>query len=113
MVGNFRSWTDTTLSITPDLRVTPWHPIFVVDSGRFVDAGKLSDEVLLGPGGQLRRVALQPAPAGYVYDLAVEWPHTYFAGGVLVHNKAAATTRGRQVRQDTWADIDVRPQPRG
>jgi hypothetical protein len=23
-----------------------------------------------------------------VVDLSVAWPHTYFAGGVLVHNKA-------------------------
>jgi hypothetical protein len=29
-----------------------------------------------------------------VYDLAVDPPHTYFAGGLLVHNKAAHVPLG-------------------
>jgi hypothetical protein len=70
------------------LRVTGTHPIFV--DGEFRPASELGSAVsLTGLNGQLvettRTFVNEPA---VVYDLTVSEPHTYFAGGVLVHNKA-------------------------
>ncbi len=111
VVENLRSWADTTLQLTPELRVTPEHPIFVAtgDGGRFVRADRLGRGSVLRTNGALGTADATPAPGGFVHDLGVEWPHTYYAGGILVHNKATATTRGRRVQMDTWSDVDLRP----
>jgi hypothetical protein len=37
----------------------------------------------------LARAARVAGPEA-VFDVSVAWPHTFFAGGVLVHNKAVA-----------------------
>jgi hypothetical protein len=72
-----------------DAETTPEHPILA--DGAFVPAasvraGARSHDVEGRP-------SFLPAPAPVariapVFDLSVGWPHTFFAGGVLVHNKA-------------------------
>jgi hypothetical protein len=71
------------------LRVTGSHPVFV--DGAFRPASELtSGGRFLGLDGRLvaheRSNLSKPT---VVYDLSVSEPHTYFASGVLVHNKAA------------------------
>jgi hypothetical protein len=78
------------------LRVTPSHPVFSL-AGAWRLAGELS------AGDRLLSLDLEPidvspralATPATVYDLSVTAPHTYFAGGVLVHNKAAFVPIGR------------------
>ncbi len=74
-----------------DLRVTGSHPLFA--DGHWVRADEIA------PGMSLVSVdgtALEASPTlehahVTVYDISVTDPHTYFAGGVLVHNKAFST----------------------
>lgn len=70
------------------LRVTGSHPIFV--DGEFRPAREattsprlfgIDEKVVESP----RAIVNEPS---LVFDLTVSEPHTYFAGGVLVHNKA-------------------------
>lgn len=78
-----------------DLVVTPGHPVF--SDGNWVHAGELSSQSAL-LSNQLTRVALTPQPvegAATVYNLSVSEPHTYFAGGLLVHNKAVHVPIGK------------------
>jgi hypothetical protein len=78
---------------------TPEHPFFV--NGGWVSAGKLrvGDELLRVRTGETNWVAssgvservtsidIKPSPSDiFVYNFEVERQHTYFAGGVLVHN---------------------------
>jgi hypothetical protein len=76
------------------LRVTGSHPIF--ENGEFRPASELSSRpALFGIEGQLvesKRTHVDEPSA--VYDLTVSEPHTYFAGGVLVHNKAVHVPLG-------------------
>ncbi len=83
-----RATASETLRLEGGLRVTPDHPVFA--DGGFHPAAAL------GAGSALLADDGSPQPAGRierllgeidVYDLSVGWPHTYFAGGVLVHNK--------------------------
>jgi hypothetical protein len=90
------------LEIDGRLRVTPSHPVFV--DGKWHEAG------LLRPGSNLLTDALaghtisdvvvSTEPLG-VYSLEVDWPHNYFAGGFLVHNK----TPSLKPRTGPWFEL--------
>ena len=70
------------------LRVTAEHPVWA--DGRWTRAGEVPVKArLIGQGGEpLLAGPLADEGATTVYDLTVTEPHTFFAGGVLVHNKA-------------------------
>lgn len=77
-----------TLVFGGTLRVTGTHPLFA--NGKWTAAADVrpADELLAAdgshvPAGEPRRVAGEIA----VFDLTVDEPHTFFAGGFLVHNK--------------------------
>jgi len=78
------------------LLVSPEHPVFA--DGRFVraDAVRPGSE-LLSPALTVTPVSEAPSPLRepqVVYDLAVSWPHDFFAAGVLVHNKTIGVSVG-------------------
>lgn len=82
------------LSGTPLTGVTANHPVFDTASGSFRRADELGENqgVLFldrGEVSQSQVVGFRPSQAGMepVYNLAIEGTHTYFAEGVLVHNK--------------------------
>lgn len=105
-----RSWAAETVEVE-GLRATRHHPIFVDGLG-FVEAGALrAGARAIGPA--LLPVALSraPTPAGpaWVVELSVGWPHTYLAGGVLVHNKATQPHAARLVWLSDWEGIAARP----
>jgi len=71
------------------LRVTDEHPLYDPERESFRVAGSfVAGEHLLSPSGQ--RVAIEEirdrGTSAPVYDLSVEAPHTYVAGGVIAHN---------------------------
>lgn len=79
-----------------DLLVTGAHPIYAGD--RFELAQNLASHGE-GLGVDLATRPLEPmelAQAATVYELTVSEPHTYFAGGLLVHNKAVFEPVGGQ-----------------
>ncbi len=78
-----------TLWLTDGLRVTAEHPVFA--DGAWTPAGEIaSGAALVARDGST--VAAAPRADGQVevFDLTVAPPHTFFAGGVLVHNKQRA-----------------------
>jgi hypothetical protein len=91
-----------TLLFCDRLRVTPEHPVWV--SGSWKPAGSVSPTDLL-LDSTLRRVrAGQPRIIEEridVYDLTVDAPHCFFAGGLLVHNKDRAYSPNLD---DPWYD---------
>lgn len=70
------------------LRVTASHPVFV--DGTWTLAGDIADgSTLITNGFGVATVTAAPIELPtQVYDLSVSAPNTYFAGGVLLHNKA-------------------------
>jgi|GEM_PF-5924169 len=79
--------------------VTGNHPIFVEPLGQFAAAGELDRQHVQRRGlywddHDLRAIELEPyraAPLGHlleVYNLTIEGTETYFADGLLVHNKS-------------------------
>ncbi|MCB9587566.1 MAG: hypothetical protein H6718_19345 [Polyangiaceae bacterium] len=70
------------------LFVTAHHPVF--SDGAWVEAGRVqAGSRLLSVSGQSLEVTpLELKRPSVVYELSVTEPHTYFAGGVLLHNKA-------------------------
>lgn len=86
------------------LRVTPGHVFFSADRG-FVMARELREgEALLDPHGArvfVTRVAPR-AEHETVYNFDVDVTHTYFAGGVLVHNP---TTPANQQAPGTTVNV--------
>ena len=79
-----------------DLLVTGPHPIYT--GGRFELAQNLTPHSE-GLGIDLGTTPLDPievAQPATVYELTVSEPHTYFAGGLLVHNKAVHEPVGGQ-----------------
>jgi hypothetical protein len=77
------------------LHVTPTHPIYDAARRKFVPAGDLDasfDSFELASSWSIAPVTLgafQPLPeAETVYNLTVANVHTYFAQGLLVHNKS-------------------------
>jgi hypothetical protein len=79
------------------LRATAEHPVRA--NGKWLPAGTLrGGERLLASTGEKTRAAT-PRPIDEpidVYELVVDGPHNYFAGGVLVHNK----------NRNYWPDTD-------
>lgn len=75
------------------LRITGNHPVFAGGQWKRADAVRPYDE-FVGSNGKrvLAGVPRQLTEAIDVYDLAVDSPHTYFAGGILVHNKQRVYT---------------------
>ncbi len=80
-----------------ELRVTPNHPIFSQETGKFVDAGTLraGSKLLYLDGrrttpGQCAGFDETVSRVETVYNITVERHHNYFANGVLVHNKEPA-----------------------
>ena len=78
--------------------LTPEHPVYsfgagpLSTEGRWVHAGELTrgSSVISRAGAPLvlGEISSLERPAE-VFDLTVGWPHTFFAGEILVHNKAA------------------------
>ena len=71
-----------------ELRVVPEHPIYADRRWRL--AGELrGGESVVGPDGKEQRLPTPELLHGTteVYEIAVDGPNNYFAGGVLVHNK--------------------------
>jgi len=86
------------------LQVTPEHPVFA--DGQWVSAGQLGARAtLLSLAGTEVHVGgiVRVQGAQMVLDLSVDWPHNFFAGGFLVHNKAAHVPLGP--RDDIWRGI--------
>ncbi|MCE9560592.1 MAG: sigma-70 family RNA polymerase sigma factor [Planctomycetes bacterium] len=78
----------TTLSFGGTLRVTGNHPVYVNGKWKRADAVAPNDTLLTETGLAVRAgVPKQVRGAIEVFDLTVDEPHTYFAGGFLVHNK--------------------------
>lgn len=72
------------------IKATPTHRFYVEGKG-FVQAGDLtSSDCLLDKQGQMKQIktvyTVESDEPVTVYNLTVEKTHTYFAGGVLVHN---------------------------
>ncbi len=81
-IGSVRLGSGVTLEVTKD------HPFFLSD-GSLVRAGELAlgDELISATGDAVRVESVGSFDQyGRVYDLSVDGPHDYFAGGVLVHN---------------------------
>lgn len=94
--------TASRLYVLGRLRVTGNHPIFA--DGRFRPAAEVETGArLFGLDSALvpakPRVIEEPA---VVYDLSVTPPHTYFADGWLVHNKAALVRIGGNQPWQGW-----------
>lgn len=77
------------------LEVTPHHPVF--SDGRWVEAGQVAGGARLqGLHGQRLEVTpLRVKRPGVVYEISVTEPHTYFAAGLLLHNKAVHVPIGK------------------
>lgn len=76
--------------------VTPNHPVFDAARGAFLEAGKLTHEseaLLLAQGAiqTLKGGGFHPSDSAPepVFNLSIAETETYFAEGVLVHNKSA------------------------
>ncbi len=82
------------LVVLGDLVVTPNHPVFA--GGEWQDAGDIEpgDELFGRDFSALRAEPRRIERPATVYDITVSDPHTFFAGGILVHNKAAANPVG-------------------
>ncbi len=87
------------------LSLTPNHPVFADGSWRAAGEVKVNAQ-LVGLGGTslLAPLAESSRPT-VVYDLSVTDPHTYFAEGVLLHNKAAYVPIGDDLE---WSGVFYR-----
>jgi Pretoxin HINT domain len=78
------------------LLLSATHPVWVDGEWRPASSIASGSKVLTRDGaGPVRSVRVdapveRPGPVPVV-DLVVDWPHNYFASGILVHNKAAPT----------------------
>jgi hypothetical protein len=83
-------------------KLTASHPVFA--DGSWQLAGELGTGKLgLDPAG--RSIVLEPVVSeelSAVYDISVDPPHNYFAGGVLVHNKSAHVPLGKGEPWNGW-----------
>lgn len=81
-----------------DLRVTGSHPLWAdgafVRADQIEEGARLLDERLAST--PMSRAPREIAAPTTVYELTVSAPHTYFAGGLLVHNKAVHNPVGGQ-----------------
>lgn len=100
------AYSNSLFALTDQLTVSARHPVYA--DGAWVEAQAVEPgAALLGIGGRQLATPRAIATGGTVYDLSVEWPHNYFAGGVLVHNKAVESPEARNIR----TNIDARPDP--
>lgn len=84
----------TTLLFGGTLRVTGNHPVYANGEWKRADAVSPNDTLLNGAGRAVRAgVPELVRGAVEVFDLTVDEPHTYFAGGYLVHNKGPSAPR--------------------
>ncbi|MCX6666593.1 MAG: right-handed parallel beta-helix repeat-containing protein [Euryarchaeota archaeon] len=75
-----------------NLRVTPNHPLWINEEWKEAGEAHLGDHLLRLDGTKEIITHIRYIPGTYtVYNLEVEQDHTYFAHGVLVHNKAPLT----------------------
>ena len=91
------SQTDQTLVINDQLRLTRDHPVFVgrPSAGQWKRAADLRQgDTLLTDSRRPLQVKKLRSVGGEVevFDVAVDGPHNFFAGGLLVHNKSIAWT---------------------
>ncbi|WP_439623311.1 polymorphic toxin-type HINT domain-containing protein [Gemmata sp.] len=92
-----------TLVFGGTLRVTANHPVFA--GGAWKDAGAVrpGDELVAADGSRVRAGEPRRVLAAVdVYDLAVDGPHTFFAGGYLVHNKSIAAPPAGDLTRTTY-----------
>jgi hypothetical protein len=92
------------------LQVTAEHPLYVIGKG-WTRAGDVQagDVLFLDYGGEKpvsRIIYLQRTVQ--VYNLTVEGTHTYFANGVLVHNKSTEDLESNQMGGEVFAGVPVR-----
>jgi len=79
------------LAVGGQVRVTPEHPVWA--GGQWKRADELAaGDVLHGMSGAVKLAAAPAAIRGpvRVFDLTVDGPRNFFAGGLLVHNKDRA-----------------------
>lgn len=92
-----------TLMFGGTLRVTANHPVFA--NGAWKDAGAVrpGDELVASDGSRVRagEPKLVRGPVD-VFDLTVDGPHTFFAGGFLVHNKSIAAPAAGDLTRTTY-----------
>ena len=80
----------TTLEDGWELCSTPEHPIATPDGFRKAGSLAVGDEVVVADGtARISRIDREKKQ-GRVFDLSVEPGNTFFAAGVLVHNKTIA-----------------------
>jgi RNA polymerase sigma factor (sigma-70 family) len=91
---------DKTYVFGGTLRTSTEHPLFVNGAWKAAAEVKADDKLLTA---DLREVRAGEPKVVYetidVFDLSVSGPHTFFAGGFLVHNKSLAWT---PYLVDTW-----------
>ena len=104
-----RSVVAETLLFGKSLRVTSSHPIFAGGVWKSADEIAANDLVLnteaaLVPAGEPRRISGRVD----VFDLTVDGPHNFFAGGMLVHNKTVSHGYGSL---DPWRLFEITREP--
>ncbi len=101
---------DRVIQLQHGLVATPSHPVFA--NGRWTPAASLrvGDELIQLDGSAAPLTDLRThGQSVQVFDLTVSWPHTFFAGGLLVHNKAAEDEGSRSIYLDDWERLWHRP----
>ncbi len=87
-----------------ELHVTAEHPFYVGNSTfKTLDALKVGDTIYAYDGEGLRAQSIESIQAvaakTRVYNLQTDWPNTFFADGVAVHNKGGGCfARGTMIR---------------
>ena len=84
----YRTLARSFLEINGSIRVTDDHPFLM--AGTWTDAGKLGvgDRLKSSRGGSVDVVSVRTVNRGArVYNIEVANDHTFFADGILVHNK--------------------------
>jgi hypothetical protein len=79
---------DDTIWLSDGLRITPDHPVYA--GGAWVPAADVrAGATMIADDGQAFQASTWSSASGVVrvFDITVDGPHNFFAGGVLVHNK--------------------------
>jgi hypothetical protein len=97
VLGVFASRSEESLQINNRLRLTAEHPVLAKRDGKTAwrNAGTLrKGDVLIDSRLQPVRITSLKTIGGEVevFDVAVDGPHNFFAGDLLVHNKSIAWT---------------------
>lgn len=106
-----RATTQETLLFGGTLRVTAEHPLYA--AGTWKQAGAIAAQDLL-LATDLKTVAAgtpqRLAERIEIFDLTVDEPHNYFAGGFLVHNKSRLWSPSMD---DVWYQLWPLPEAKG